>query len=194
MNRLEGIKERVSVKILPVFADICALESLSSAESFITADSSLKMSFGMFSKIYETNIKSIFGRYGIRKIDPRTGEEVAVCGFDVQENEMIISHTPQGKRPEEFSSQQVRHRFGRSDFRIEMMEAMIEIARQLNLKGIIGYPITHQSFDDKELKIYLKKIRARDLMFELFGFSLTDKDPLAVPHYYLPLNPTDRSI
>lgn len=184
MSRVETIRQRVSEKILPSFENIDGLRASCLAETALLPDSSLKLCNGM--KVLPKNKSWIDGTYGIKKIDVHTGEQVAVCGFDIEKNEMIIRHTPQGKNPQEFSSRQVRNRFGRSDFRIEMMQAMIEIAKKLNLKGVIGFPIKPYYFGDMDT--YLHKIKAKNKMFELFNFSFINKKQPNESYYYLALS------
>ena len=181
MNKVEIIRQRVSGKILPIFENVDSLQASCLAEAALLPDSSLKMCIGMNMAIPE-NKSLINGTYGIKKIDTHTREEVAVCGFDIEKNEMIVRHTPQGKKPEEFSSKQVRNRLGRSDFRIEMMQVMIEIAKILNLKGIVGFPV--RPYFVGNMDTYLHKIRAKNKMFELFNFSFINNEKQPNDSYY----------
>ncbi|MCX7881585.1 MAG: hypothetical protein N2482_03720, partial [Patescibacteria group bacterium] len=96
---------------------------------------------GLFMKEAPINLKrKINGVYGLEMLDKKTDEAVAFCGFNIEGNNMIITHTPQGKRPNEFFSKQVRNRFGRSHFRERMIEQLIEIAKKLGVKEIQGLP------------------------------------------------------
>ena len=89
------------------------------------------------------------------------------------------------KKFDEFSLGSVRNRLGRSNFRIEMMQAMIEIAKKLGLKGIVGFPVRPYSMGD--VRTYLHKTAGRDGMFELFNFSLRNEDQPNEAYYYLSL-------
>ena len=185
MSKVEAIRQKVSRKILPIFNNIDALHVSCLNATPLLSDSSLKMCVGMNMKM-PRNSSLINGTYGIKKLDSHTGEEVAVCGFDIEKERMIINHTPQGNRPEFFSSIQARHRLGRSDFRIEMMQAMIEIAKKLHLKEVVGFPIKPYFLGDKE--IYSKKIKVKNKIFELFNFSLIGSELPNESYYSLTLN------
>lgn len=185
MVRVETIRNRVSEIILPVFNNIDGLQASCLAGNSILPGSSLRMCMG----INATSLKGghfINGRYGIKKFDAHTDEHTALCGFDIENNEMVIRHTPQGKKPGEFSSGAVRNRLGRSNFRIEMMQAMIEIAKKLGLKGVVGFPVKPYSMGD--IKTYLHKLVGKNDMFEVFNFELKKADQPNEAYYYLSLN------
>lgn len=185
MVRVETIRNRVSEIIQAPFNDLDSLRSSCQKGSPILPDSSLRMCAG----INATTLNSghyINGRYGIKKYDLQTNEETALCGFYIENNEMVIRHTPQGKRPEEFSSGAVRNRLGRSNFRIEMMQAMIEIAERLGLSGIVGFPVRPYLMGN--VRTYLHKTAARDGMFALFDFELRNANQPNEAYYYLSLD------
>lgn len=185
MVRVETIRHRISDIILPPFNDLDSLRSSCQVGTPILPDSSLRMCTG----INATSLNGghfINGQYGIKKYDLHTDEETALCGFDVENGEMVIRHTPQGKKPEEFSSASVRNRLGRSNFRIEMMQAMIEIAEKLGLKGVVGFPVKPYFMGD--IRTYLHKIVGKNDMFELFDFELRNNDQPNDAYYYLSLN------
>ncbi|MCR4313542.1 MAG: hypothetical protein NUV58_04800, partial [Candidatus Roizmanbacteria bacterium] len=173
MVRVETIRNRVSEIILPVFNNIDGLQTSCLAGNSILPDSSLRMCMGINATSLN-GVHFINGQYGIKKFDAHTDEYTALCGFDIENNEMVIRHTPQGKKPEEFSSGAVRNRLGRSNFRIEMMQAMIEIAKKLGLKGVVGFPVRPYSVGD--VRTYLHKTAGRDGMFALFDFELRNAD------------------
>jgi len=173
MSKVEGIRHRVTKNFLPVIESANTLQILCSNQTPLISDATIKMCTGLRS-LGTKNEVLIDGTFGLKKVDKVTGETVAVCGFDIENDKMVIRHTPQGNRPKQFSSSQVRNRFGRSDFRIEMMQAMIEIAKKLNLKGVIGFPIKPYLLGDR--KRYDLKIKAKDNLFELFNFSLTKSE------------------
>lgn len=185
MVRVETIRRRVSEIILPPFNNLDSLRSSCQAGTPILPDSSLRMCTGINATALSGG-NFINGKYGIKKFDLHTDEETALCGFDIENNDMVIRHTPQGKKPEEFSSASVRNRLGRSNFRIEMMQAMIEIAKKQNLKGVIGFPVKPYLLGN--LKKYDLKIKAKNKMFELFNFKYIEnsRDPNDA-YYYLDL-------
>ncbi|MFA6080878.1 MAG: hypothetical protein WC741_00540 [Patescibacteria group bacterium] len=185
MSKVEGIRQRISTNFLPVVENRESLQILCSNQTPLIVDSTIQMCTGLRSK-GKKNEFLIDGEFGLKKVDKVTGETVAVCGFDVENDKMVIRHTPQGNRPKQFSSSEVRNRFGRSDFRIEMMQTMIEIAKKLNLKGVIGFPIKPYLLGD--MKRYDLKIKAKNKMFELFDFKYTENsgDPNDA-YYYLDL-------
>lgn len=119
----------------------------------------------------------------MERIDNETGEALAMAGFKIENDKMIITHTPQGKRPDEFSSKRVRNRFGRSHFREKMMMQMIEIAKKLKLKSLIGYPAALYHEVDIGLISYEDACRRMDRLFEKMGF-VFDEERLV---YYLKL-------
>src|SRR3989339_1597983 len=116
MSKVEEIRQRVSGKILPIFNDVDYLHTSCLVQTPIIADCSLRMCYGM-RMVTPGKEVWINGTYGTKKFDKLTKEVVARCGFDIEKNEMVIRHTPQANRPEQFSSNQVRNRLGRSDFR-----------------------------------------------------------------------------
>lgn len=133
---------------------------------------------GLFMKEAPVSAKRrINGVYGLEMIDRKTGEVVAFCGFNIEGDIMIITHTPQGKRPNEFSSKQVRNRLGRSHFRERMIEQMIEIARQLGIKEIQGIPAALFHEVDIGLISYEEAYRRIDELFLKMGF-VFDKEKL----------------
>jgi len=186
MSKAERIRERVSRKFLPVIEDIVSLHISCSNQTPLMIDSSIKLCVGGLRALDAKNVSLINGEFGLKKVDKVTGETVALCGFDIENDKMVIRHTPQGNRPKQFSSSAVRNRFGRSDFRIEMMQAMIEIAKKLNLKGVIGFPIKPYLLGDR--KNYGLKLKAKNKMFELFDFKYIENsgDPNDA-YYYLDL-------
>jgi hypothetical protein len=185
MVRVETIRNRVSQIILPVFNNVEGLQTSCTAGKPILPDSSLRMCLGTNATALNGE-HFINGRYGIKKFDSHTGEETALCGFDIEKQEMIIRHTPQGKKPEEFSTGAVRNRLGRSNFRIEMMQAMIEIAKKLGLKGVVGFPVRPYFIGD--IKTHLHKIVGKNDMFEVFNFELKNGGDPNEAYYYLSLN------
>lgn len=185
MSKVEGIRERVTRNFLPIIEDKATLQSYCVNQTPLFSDLSLRMCTGLRS-VGKKNEVLIDGAFGLKKLDKVTGETVAVCGFDIENDKMVIRHTPQGNRPKQFSSSQVRNRFGRSDFRIEMVQAMIEIAKKLNLKGVIGFPIKPYLLGDR--KRYDLKIKAKNQIFELFNFKYAENSgDLNDAYYYLDL-------
>ena len=185
MVMVETIRRRVSGIILPPFDNLDSFEYSCLAGRPLLPDTSLRMCTGINTTALNGG-HFINGQYGIKKFDFHTNEEVALCGFDIENGEMVIRHTPQGKKPQEFSSSQVRNRLVRSNFRIEMMEAMIEIAEKLGLKGVVGFPVRPYFLGD--IKVYLHKIVGKNNMFEHFNFSLINGDKPNDAYYYLSLN------
>jgi len=185
MVRVETIRHRVSGTIIAPFHDLDSLRSSCQTGSPILPDSSLRMCTGINATALSGG-HFINGQYGIKRYDSHTGEETALCGFDIENNEMVIRHTPQGKKPGEFSSGAARNRLGRSNFRIEMMQAMIEVAEKLGLKGVVGFPVRPYFFGD--VKTYIHKLKAKNDMFEVFNFQLKNETQPNEAYYYLDLS------
>lgn len=114
--------------------------------------------------------RRINGAYGIEYLDPHTLETVALSGFNIEGPVMYIAHTTQGKRPTNFSTSSVRNRLGRSDFRIDMMNTMIEIAKKLKLTEIKGIPAALVESVNIGLVNYDFVAQRVDNIYELFGF------------------------
>jgi len=189
MSKAERIRERVSRNFLPIINNEDSLHALCSNQSPLISDATIKLCTGGLRILSEKSVSLIGGEFGLKKVDKITGETVAVCGFDIENDKMVIRHTPQGNRPKQFSSSAVRNRFGRSDFRIEMMQAMIEIAKKLNLKEVIGFPIKPYLLGDR--KRYDLKLKAKNQIFELFNFKYKESsgDPNDA-YYFLDLAST----
>jgi hypothetical protein len=80
-----------------------------------------------------------YGQYGLQLICPKTAEAIAICGFFVADDRMYIPHTPQGSTRYKISREARRSLFGENrDFRNRLMQTLIEIARKLKLKEIVG--------------------------------------------------------
>lgn len=184
MNRVESIRQRTSRLITIPFFDFNTLSSACHQSLPLLHDMTLQMCPGI-NATSPNGSRYINGQFGIKKYDSHTAEEVAVCGFDIEKNEMVIRHTPQAKKPEEFSSPQVRNRLGRSDFRIEMMETMIEIAKRLRLKGVVGFPVRPSLLGKFQHDVL--RMKGKNQLFELFNFQLKNQGQANESYYYLDL-------
>jgi hypothetical protein len=176
---VSSIRLRTSEGIVPILS-IVTLRQYCLVNASVTADSTVKMCPGiLMQEAPITTRRMINSTYGITKHDAETKEQVATCGFSIEDNVMVISNTPQGKNPSRFESNKVRRRFAKSSFRIEMMQVMMDIAKNLKLSGIKGFPV-----DDKYGPVPERLYRAVNELFELFGFDLIPDD---MPYYFYSL-------
>ncbi|GAB4219872.1 MAG: hypothetical protein Fur009_7960 [Candidatus Microgenomates bacterium] len=176
MSNPEIIQPKSKIDIIPI-NDLDTLRQLCLDNAYVTNNLSIKACPGLFMKEVGKALKKrpINGVYGLEKLDPNTKESVAFCGFRIENEEMLISHTPQGKKPEKFSSSTVRNRFVRSNFRVEMMAVLIEMAKNLGLKRIIGYPAALFYEVDIGLISYEEAYKRMDALFQKMGFVFDEK-------------------
>ena len=175
-ERISLIRSRTSEKTVPVFS-IATLRQYCLVTAPIIADCTLKMCPGILMSDAPIQMRrQINATFGIEKYDPETREQVASCGFNIEDNVLVIKNTPHGKRPDDFTLVAVKNRLTTSDFRIEMMQVMLDIAKNLKLQGVMGFPIVEQNVPVPK-RIY----RAVNELFESFGFDLISDTK---PYYY----------
>jgi len=179
VESVSSIRSRINEKTIPILS-IESLRQSCLVNAPITADSSLRMCPGILMHEAPMRVRRMINStYGITKYDPETNEPVATCGFNIEDNIMIINNTPHGKAPRLFESKKVRRRFAKSYFRIEMMQVMVNMAKNLKLNGIKGFPV-----NERHGAVSEKMRRAVNELFELFGFELIADDK---PYYFFDL-------
>lgn len=168
MSSIESIRERVQAQSIPV-AEIDQLKQRCLVNTLLSPG--IRLCPGLRSTFAELSLRrSIWGEYGIEKIDMTTKRPVAVAGFFIQNGVMEISHTPQGIRPNEFQNPPERHRLGRSQYRYEMVLSLIELAKQLGLTKVVGNcAVAHHELD-LGLVPYEKLRKAIDDVYVKLGF------------------------
>ncbi|MBD3280614.1 hypothetical protein GF389_03765 [Candidatus Dojkabacteria bacterium] len=118
----------------------------------------------------------IDGVFGIQLMDLKGDNEtpVAAMGFEINGSTMFISQTPTGEYPGNLSARQSRY-VGFSNFRENMLQVAIDLARDLKLDSIHGHSV--KSHPNIEQKIQSKQLTAEqakrilDQVYDNAGFS-----------------------
>ena len=130
----------------------------------------------------EYNPESVLGKFGLAQLDKKSGEIVATMGFVIERGEMIITQTPQAKRPTKLSKG-ARSRLRSREFRVAMINQLLGIAKEMGfgrvggvlakdygnvLAGVADYYYVAERVDDvfeeagflynKEMDLYIKDL------------------------------------
>jgi hypothetical protein len=175
MSRVEALGTILDGLNLP--KNLASLYSFCVEKKAINLKSTLFMVPGNNMTTVSTSQRSrIDSTYGMELYHEMTGERLATCGFNIESDVMFISATPQGKKHELFSSRKIRRSFARSKFKYEMMEAMINLAKLLNLKGIKANSALKNPIDDLGLATMKTLARSKDELLEFFGYKLIEEE------------------
>jgi hypothetical protein len=79
----------------------------------------------------------IEGMYGLEWFDHETKRPVSRCGFQLLGDYLNITHTPQGKKPENMTRDE-RQRLMKSGFRYHLLQKVIKIASSVGAHYVIG--------------------------------------------------------
>lgn len=84
----------------------------------------------------------INGRYGIGQLDSHEKKIVAVSGFELIDDNLIITQTPQPLKPRDlrFLGANVLARLRSRDFRGQMIEQVVAIGKSLDINKILAVP------------------------------------------------------
>lgn len=173
MPSIEHYRKEIKNHIAPVY-DPSQLPQLCQEHTPIYGK--LRLCVGLWADFASPDQKSLaLGKFAVEKIDTQTKMPVAHAGFDIAEGAMLITQTPQALRPDDFSTEQERHRLGRSKFRHEMILALIELARNLGLKKVSGNCAALHYEVELGLTDYGDIERRTDRVFEQLGFAYNPK-------------------
>lgn len=117
----------------------------------------------------------INGRFGIGQLDSHEKKVVAVSGFEVKDNILIITQTPQPLKPRDlrFLGANVLPRLRSRDFRGRMIEQIIDIGKALNVSKILGVPAARYANVEIGLTEYDYVYDRVDAVLKRSGFVLT---------------------
>ncbi len=114
------------------------------------------------------------GKYGIGQLDSRVKKVVAVTGFEVDDNKLIIVQTPQSLRPRDLSvlGDKVLPRLLSRDFRGHMVEQVVEIGRSLGVDKILAIPAARYANVENGITDYDYVYERVDEVLKRCGFLL----------------------
>ena len=97
------------------------------------------------------NIPPVNGTYGLGLLSS-SGEVIAVCGFRIEGNALVLSHTPQGTASprregvrDDHVSSRSRNELLSSDFRTQLTTGVKNLARSMNIHLIKGESVEKNS-------------------------------------------------
>ena len=122
--------------------------------------------------------KMINALYGIGQLDSRCKELVAVAGFNIEDSSMIITQTPQSLRNDEFKEigNRALQRLRSRDFRGDMIDDLLAIARSLSLKSVKAIPAALYSNVETGVTDYFYVEKRVDKILMRKGFELVGCD------------------
>ena len=122
--------------------------------------------------------KGINAFYGIGQLDSRCKELVAVAGFNIEDLSMLITQTPQSLRNDELKEigNRALQRLRSRDFRGEMIDDLISIAKKLSLKSVKAIPAALYSNVETGVTDYFYVAKRVDQVLTRKGFELVGCD------------------
>ncbi|NMB56394.1 hypothetical protein GYA19_00470 [Candidatus Beckwithbacteria bacterium] len=120
----------------------------------------------------------VYGNFGIQLISPKTNEVVAMAGFDLTDNGLIITNSPQGTRGAEVSRKGKSFLLN-SNFRELMIEKLKLIAKKLGYKKIFALPFDKTlsveiGLHDQEPNKYDLIRKNTDELYVRLGFTMNN--------------------
>lgn len=129
--------------------DVEKFDDLALQELDVGDDMQLVLGAGFSDRAFDRSRRDIYGDYGL--VLSNDGYEIAVIGFNLQNQRMLITHTPQGVSPpkpdhphpdyrEPTISRSARRRLvsPKYNFRKKLISKAIDIAKQLGLQEVVG--------------------------------------------------------
>lgn len=116
----------------------------------------------------------INGRYGIGQLDSHEKKVVAVSGFEVVDNNLIITQTPQPLKPRDlrFLGANVLPRLRSRDFRGQMIDQVIAIGKSLGVHKILAVPAARYANVEVGITDYDYVYDRVDAVLKRSGFAL----------------------
>jgi len=116
----------------------------------------------------------INGRYGIGQLDTYVKKVVAVSGFEIADNQLIITQTPQPLKPRDlrFLGANVLPRLRSRDFRGQMIEQIVAVARSLRVDRILAVPAARYTNVEVGLTEYDYVYDRVDKVLKRSGFTI----------------------
>jgi len=176
-NRAEAVfpqEARVSIGSQEALRDMCI------AGTRIFKDTRLALGLKMPGIDHQAAMP-INAPYALVRYDHAANTIVAACGFELEDGHMTITHAPQilTLKPEIGTNLDVRQRaldeLSDTDFRMEMIRQMLEIAKILKLERVKGLPPALSTAVEVGTLTYAEACKRIDNIYRNLGFNFREQ-------------------